>query len=115
MPAMAASRSALGATMAGVLPPSSSDTRAMFALAYSSTARPAATLPVSVIIATCGWVHSAAAASCSMARMLTTPGGRSASSTACAISIALHGVWLLGRTTTVLPVISAGAILRASV
>ena len=64
---------------------------------------------------TLGWVQRAWACSWPMVKMFTTPGGMPASSTACAISKAEHGVLLLGRTTTVLPVISAGAILRSSV
>ncbi len=66
-------------------------------------------------MATLGWVHMAWACSCPMAMMLTTPGGRPASSTAWAISKAEQGVLLLGRTTTVLPAIRAGAILRSRV
>ena len=115
MSVAAFSRSASAATIAGVLPPSSSDDLAMLVLEYSSTRRPAATPPVSVIMATLGCVHKACASSCPMVRMFTTPGGSLASSTAWAISNALQGVLLLGRTTTVLPVISAGAILRSKV
>ncbi|MNL80777.1 hypothetical protein D3C87_2077070 [compost metagenome] len=77
--------------------------------------RPALTLPVSVIKPTALCVQTAAAVPWSMVRMLTTPAGKPDCCTALAISNAEVGVLLLGRTTTVLPAISAGAILRSKV
>ena len=77
--------------------------------------RPAFTLPVSVIMPTAGCVQTVPAVAWSMASTLKLPTGRPACCAASAISQAEVGVLLLGRTTTALPVISAGATLRKSV
>src|SRR5476649_2148953 len=106
------SRLASASTITGVLPPSSSDGLAMLALQYSSTVRPAPTLPVRVIMPTAGCWQRVAATSCCMVRIFKTPAGKPASWAAAAISNAEVGVLLLGRTTTLLPAINAGAILR---
>ncbi|SPY09599.1 Uncharacterised protein [Neisseria gonorrhoeae] len=55
----AKSKSASFNTMAGALPPSSSETLVMLAEAASITWRPASTEPVRLTISTCGWADKA--------------------------------------------------------
>ena len=75
---------------------------------------PTAVLPVKLTMSTSGDSTSAAPASApDPVTMLTTPGGKPASSMTRPISSTLNGSWGAGLTTTVLPAASAGATLPA--
>ena len=103
-------------TMNGALPPSSSETTAIVSAAAARIFLPAATEPVSVTSCVMG-LRTSASPSLPPApvRTLTTPGGNPARSKIVASASAESGVVELGFTTMVLPAISAGATLRATI
>src|SRR5512132_2451235 len=71
--------------------------------------------PVNALLRTRGWLTIAAPVSPAPVTMLTTPGGRSASSQTFARAIAVSGVVSAGFKTTVLPHEIAGAIFHAAI
>ncbi|MNR06596.1 hypothetical protein D3C85_1226710 [compost metagenome] len=114
MAVTASSRSASARTMAGALPPSSRFSLVMFGAAAAMIREPVPTLPVKLIRSMPAWLVSTLPAPAPVPlTTLNTPGGRSVSATSLANSKQLIGVSSLGLMTMVLPVISAGAILRA--
>ena len=76
---------------------------------------PTSVEPVNAIFFTRGWFTIAAPVSPAPVTMLTTPGGRSASSQTFASAIAVNGVVSAGFSTTVLPQEIAGAIFQAAI
>ena len=79
-PEMARSMSASGKTIAGDLPPSSSDTRLRLPAAALTMSLPTSVEPVKATLSTSGWSASAApAVSPKPVMMLTTPSGNPAS------------------------------------
>ena len=95
------------------LPPSSSVTFFTVPDASCMMRRPTSVEPVNATLSTSGCcaISSPALPPGPVIR-LTTPGGRSASSTAFTISIALSDVKLAGFSTTVLPAAIAGPIFQ---
>ena len=109
----AAPMSASSATMKGALPPSSSRSSFRSSAAWRKTSLPARTLPVSVTRRVSGWVTSARPTPSPVPlTTLRTPGGKPAWTESPAISSATVGVPSCDFTTTVLPAMSAGPILR---
>src|SRR5208283_5977758 len=105
----AKSRSASGITIAGALPPSSSDTFVTLFDAVRITAIPPSTLPVRLTIPTLGCPAKAVpTVAPDPETKLNTPLGRDDSATICANSKALLGVLQLGLITIVFPVTNAG-------
>ena len=76
---------------------------------------PTSVEPVKAILSTSACSTIACPIAGPPARMLTTPGGRSASATISASSSAVSGVVSAGLSTTVLPQASAGAIFHAAI
>ena len=114
-PSTALSRSASSNTMNGDLPPSSSDSFLPVPAVARRMMRPTSVEPVKAILSTSGCSTIAAPVSPSPVTMLTTPGGRPASTQISANGSAVSGVNSAGFSTTVLPAASAGAIFQASI
>jgi hypothetical protein len=116
VPLIATFISASGKTMAGDLPPSSSETFFRFpagawtmSLASLGRAREAT-------LSTLGWAASAApAVSSTPVKMLTTPSEKPASWVSCLRRNALSGVCSAGFSTIEPPAASAGAIFHAAI
>src|SRR3954452_4226767 len=87
------SRSASSSTMSVFLPPNSEDTFLRWRPASSPTFRPADVEPVNAIIATFGSLHKAAPASPAPGRTCSTPSGRPASASSCAMTTD-GGAWV---------------------
>src|SRR5256885_14094514 len=101
-PSTAASQSASGKKILGDLPPSSRVTRLRVSAALLTMILPTAALPVKAILSTWGCATMAApAVSPKPLTMLTTPGGRPASSSQLANSRAVSGVCSAGLSTQV--------------
>src|SRR5436190_1995989 len=114
-PFTAASRSASGRMMLGLLPPSSSVTRLSVCAALAAISRPTAVEPVNAIFAMPGCSTIAAPVAPSPVNTFTTPSGKPASSTSRPRRIALRGVCSAGLRITVQPAASAGAIFHAAI
>ncbi len=119
MPRSASSRSALGATMAALLPPSSRICRAKRAARRGATARPMAVEPVAETSATRAWSTSTPAESRPPGSRMARSGGASGPkramarpSKACTAS-AVSGVFSDGFHTTLSPQTSASAAFQA--
>ena len=103
--------------MKGALPPSSSES--FFSVAADSRARclPTGVEPVKVILRTRSSASQTSTTSGVRSRdaqtMLSTPGGRPASTASSTSASEVSGVSSAGLATTVQPAASAGAILRA--
>jgi hypothetical protein len=113
MPSTAWSRAASSKTMLAALPPSSSVSFFLEPAMDLAMARPTAVDPVKATLST-GLLTSALPVAPAPGRMLTTPGGRSASWHSSANMSAVSGVVSAGLRTTVLPHASAGAIFHDS-
>ena len=100
--------------MLGALPPSSSDTFLRFFEAPAAIFLPTSVLPVKATLSTPGWSTRAAPASPKPGRMLTTPAGTPASSSSSPSRSAVSGVCSAGLSTTVLPAVIEGTILKAA-
>ena len=113
-PCAACSMSASSKMSIGAWPPSSSETFLTVPAAIAISSLPTSVLPVKVILRTMLLSASTFATSFAdlLVTILTTPGGNPASSNALMISSATSGVADEGRSTTVQPAASAGAILR---
>ena len=113
--AEAASRSASGKMIDGLLPPSSRLTRFTRAAAPAWIARPVAFEPVNVIASTSGWATRAAPTVSPVPwTTLNTPGGIPASSASSAMRTAVMGVCSAGLRTTLLPAQSANVAIAAA-
>ena len=113
---IAASRSASSNTTHADLPPSSSETRVMFAAAACITRVPTSVEPVKEIFATRGSSTSAfATLAPGPGRTLRVPSGSPASVRRSASASAVNGVWLAGLTTAVFPQARAGAIFQLAI
>ena len=96
--------------MLGDFPPSSSVSFFTVSAALRMRCLPTSVEPVKLILSTRGWRTSASPTMApGPARMLSTPGGRPASSASSPIRIAVSGVSSAGFRITVLPAASAGA------
>ena len=103
-------------TMNGAWPPSSAETRFMFAAALPTSILPTAVEPVKVILRTSGLVQNSSPmgfGSRAVTRLIT-PSGTPASIRHLKVSMAQSGVASAGLRTMVQPAASAGAILRVS-
>src|SRR5580765_6417757 len=115
-PSMDASQSASVKKMLGDLPPSSRVTRLSVSAADLTMILPTAALPVNAILSTAGCATSAApAVSPKPLTMLTTPGGKPASSKQLANSSAVSGVCSAGFRTQQQPAAIAGASFQAAI
>src|SRR5713101_4129749 len=115
-PSTAASQSAPSKKMLGDLPPSSSVTRFSVSAALLTMILPTAALPVKAILSTPGCATSAAPqVSPYPLMMLTTPGGKPASSNQLANSSAVSGVCSAGLRMQVQPAAIAGASFHAAI
>ena len=111
----AKSISASSITIAGAFPPNSKDTFVILGAAAAIVCCPALTLPVRLTMPTFGFAaNSWPITEPRPFTKLKTPAGKPTSSTICAKTYAFSGVSWLGFTTIVLPVIKAGAALRAT-
>src|SRR3984893_961983 len=115
-PSTAASQSAPSKKMFGDLPPSSKVTRFNVSAALFTITLPTAALPVNAILSTPGCATSAAPqVSPNPLTILTTPGGKPASSNQFANSSAVNGVCSAGLSTQVQPAARAGASFHAAI
>ena len=114
-PLTAASRSASGRTMFGLLPPSSSVTRLSARPHLAPISRPTAVEPVNATLSTPGCSTSAAPVSPSPVSTLSTPSGKPASSASSPSRSAVSGVCSAGLSTIVQPAASAGAIFQVAI
>jgi hypothetical protein len=118
-PATAASRSASSKTMNGALPPSSSETFLTCPAHWAISSLPTSVEPVKPSLRTTGLdviSRPISGASCaSPVTMLSTPGGRPASSPSFMTASAVSGVCSAGLRTIVQPAASAGAALRVGI
>src|SRR5208283_596514 len=115
-PSTAASQSASAKNTLGDFPPSSSVTRFKVSAALFTIILPTAALTVNAILSTLGWATSAEPAiSPTPFTMLTTPGGKPASSNQLANSSAVSGVCSAGFNTQVQPAAIAGASFQAAI
>ena len=101
--------------MLGDLPPSSSETRLRVPAAFCITSLPVSGLPVKATLSTSLCATSIAPTSPAPVRMLTTPGGRPASSKLEARARVVSGVCSAGFNTMVHPAQSAGASFHAAI
>ena len=116
VPAMARSRSASGKTIAGDLPPSSSETRLRLPAAALTMSLPTSVEPVKATLSTSGCSANAApAVSPKPVTMLTTPSGMPASAISSPRRSAESGVCSAGLSTIVQPAASAGASFHAAI
>ena len=114
MAPMAVVRSASSNTRPTPLPPSSKSSRFMSRPATSPIRWPTTVEPVKLTMSTCGEATRASPTSApAPVTMLTTPGGKPASTTASANRSTARGSWGAGLTTTVLPMARAGPTLPA--
>ena len=102
--------SASSITIAGFLPPISSETRAWRSAAFEAMAAPVSEEPVNEIACTSGWSTMAWPVTPAPCTRLTTPGGTPASCITWTSSIPEWGASSLGLNTTVLPLRMAGNI-----
>src|SRR6185312_12804865 len=110
---LASDRSASANTIAGFLPPISSDTFLNCAAAVPAMVAPVAVLPVKEIALTAGCSTIACpTVGPRPCTMFSTPGGKPASMLNSASRAAVQGVISEGLATTVLPLASAGAIFQ---
>ena len=113
MPSTTQSSLASGNTIEGLLPPSSSETGTMRSEAARMIDLPTSVEPVKESLATVGWLASGAPhSSPSPVSTLSTPGGRNSWQTS-ASSSTQSGASSAAFSTSVLPAMSAGAILIA--
>ena len=115
MPSTAWSSGASSNRMFAALPPSSRETRLPVPAVVRWMILPTSVDPVNAILSMPSCSTIACPISGPPARMLTTPGGRSASAMISASVSAVSGVVSAGLRTTVLPVASAGAIFHAAI
>jgi hypothetical protein len=109
MPLTAASMSASSNTMPAPLPPSSSSWRFIVRPPVEAISMPTFVLPVKLTMSTSGESTRAwPLAGVLPVTMLTTPGGNPASRRMSTSAITASGSCDAGRTTTVLPIASAG-------
>src|SRR5436309_14213557 len=115
-PSTAASQSASGKKMLGDFPPSSRVTRLSVSAADFTMILPTAALPVNAILSTLECATMAAPAdSPKPLTILTTPGGKPASSNQLANSSAVRGVCSAGLRTQVQPAAMAGASFQEAI
>ncbi len=116
VPAIATSMSASGNTIAGDLPPSSSDTFLRLPAAAWTISLPTSVEPVNATLSTSGCAASAApAVSPKPVTMLTTPAGKPGLLDQLPRRTAASGVCSAGFSTIVQPAASAGAIFHAAI
>jgi hypothetical protein len=116
VPLIATSMSASGKTIAGDLPPSSSETFFRLPAAAWTINLPTSVDPVKATLSTSGCAAKAApAVSPNPVRMLRTPSGKPASWISWPSRNALSGVCSAGFSTIVQPAASAGAIFHAAI
>jgi hypothetical protein len=102
--------SASAKTSAGLLPPSSSETRFTGSAQRRMISEPVAVDPVNATLSTPSWrTRCAPVVGPSPGTTLTTPGGMPTSAASSAIRSAVSGVAASGFRTTVQPAASAGA------